>query len=292
MSVWFVRRRNLGRGSVKGMRQSMSVPTTHFKHWLNKTFGAKEDPSMIIRWGCTAEMPYTGVKTLNKVSAINCVNDKRGFRALIGDVLPDLIPPSVFTKEDAQDESLYPMVLRRAHHAQGKHLWFVSNFNELQERVNVLGEGNWYSSKYIKKVSEYRIYVVSGKVVTVAKKTPDNPDAVAWNVAQGGRFDVVKWDDWPLKACHNACLTMRHTGLDFGGVDIMIDENGKDYLIEVNSAPSLPFLSDKSISYRQKAMGQAFEYTYKNGNDWLDIDNEYGNWRDVIHPSVWPRSTS
>lgn len=292
MSVWFVRRRNLGRGSVKGMRNSMSVPTTHFKHWTNKTFGSKEEPSLIVRWGCTAAMPFDGVKVLNRVSAINCVNDKRGFRALMRDILPDLIPSSVFTLEEAQDESLYPMVVRRAHHAQGKHLWLVNDYSELQAVVNVLGEGNWYASKYIKKVSEYRVYVVSGKVVTVAEKTPENPDAIAWNVAQGGHFDVVKWDDWPLSACHNACKVLKHTGLDFGGVDVMIDEEGKDYLIEVNSAPSLPYLSDGSTSYRQRMMGRAFEYIYNNGNDWLDINNDYGNWRDVIHPCVWPRESS
>lgn len=140
----------------------------------------------------------------------------------------------------------------------------------------------WYASEVIDKVAEYRVYVVSGRVATVARKTPANPDAIAWNVAQGGRFDVVRWSEWPLEACRVAMQAMSYSGLDFGGVDVMIDREGRAYCIEINSAPSLPLLSDGSISYRQKCMAKCFKY----GRENIPEATRYEHWSDVIHPAI------
>lgn len=144
--------------------------------------------------------------------------------------------------------------------------------------------GGWYASKLVDKVAEYRVYVMKGRVVTVAKKTPADPSAVAWNVAQGGRFDVVRWGEWPMAAVEVAVKAFNLSDLDFGGVDVMVDRDGKAYCIEINSAPSLPLLSDGSVSYRQQCMAKAFLYTYDN-REGMECDG-FNNWREVIHPAV------
>jgi len=281
--ITFMRRRNLGRASVLGVKASMHRVSNTYKHWKDKTYGPKGAPHMVIRWGCTASFPewWGTPKVVNRVSAIQTVNDKRGFRALLRDTVVDTIPETIFHVDEAEN---YPLVVRPSHHAQGKNLWVV---NDLQELLNVTSTlPTWYASTLIDKVSEYRVYVVSGRVVTVAKKTPDDPTAVAWNVAQGGRFDVVPWGEWDLNVCRVAIRTFRQSGLDFGGVDVMVDEGGRAYVIEINSAPSLPKLSDGSVSYRQECMAKAFDYIYDNGTDWIEPEG-YENWRDVIHPSIW-----
>jgi len=127
---------------------------------------------------------------------------------------------------------------------------------------------------------------VSGKVATVARKTPDDPTQVAWNVAQGGRFGVVRWGDWPLEVIKVALKAFSVTSLDFGGVDVMVDGEGKAYCIEINSAPSLPLLSDGSVSYRQKCMAKCFKYIEENGLDRFEIPSVVNHWSDVIHPSI------
>ena len=180
------------------------------------------------------------------------------------------------------------MVLRPSKHAQGKNLWLV---NDMQELLNVVHahprvfNNGWYASEFIDKVAEYRVYVVQGRVATVARKTPADPGAVAWNVAQGGRFDVVPWGDWPMEAVRVALEAFKHSGLDFSGVDVMIDRDGKAYVIELNSAPSLPFLSDGSMSYRQKCMGKTIRWMVEHGLDHMEADN-FDNWRGVIHPAI------
>ena len=127
---------------------------------------------------------------------------------------------------------------------------------------------------------------MSGRVVTVAKKTPGNPKQVAWNVAQGGRFDVVPWGQWPLEACRvavQAANSIPH--LDFTGVDVMLDDSGKAYVIELNSAPSLPSLSDGSVSYRQKCMAKAFKWMLTEGKEHMSVEHNNG-WRGYIHPAI------
>lgn len=181
------------------------------------------------------------------------------------------------------------MVLRPRRHAQGKNLFVVNSFDELlnvvHERPRVFANG-WYASELIDKVAEYRVYVVSGRVATVAQKTPEDPSAVAWNVAQGGRFDVVRWGEWPMEAVRVALEAFKHSGLDFSGVDVMIDRDGRAYVIELNSAPSLPLLSSGQISYRQKCMAKCFQYIHDNGKQHFPECSSINNWRDVIHPAV------
>jgi glutathione synthase/RimK-type ligase-like ATP-grasp enzyme len=179
-------------------------------------------------------------------------------------------------------------VLRPRHHAQGRNLFVVNNIQEVanvvHEHPRVFNNG-WYLSDLIDKVAEYRVYVVNGMVATVASKTPDDPTQVAWNTAQGGRFDVVNWGDWPSEVVRVACEAFKYTDLDFGGVDVMVDRDGKAYVIEINSAPSLPSLSDGRVSYRQKCMAKCFKYMEENGLERMVPDYNSG-WRGVIHPAV------
>jgi len=157
--------------------------------------------------------------------------------------------------------------------------------NVVRSKPQTFADG-WYASELIDKVAEYRVYVVSGRVATVARKTPYDPNAVAWNVAQGGRFDVVRWGDWPLEVCRVAVESFKHIeGLDFAGVDVIVDEDGRAYVIELNSAPSLPLLSDGSVSYRQKCVAKCFKWMEDHGKERMDYQLEQG-WRGYVHPSI------
>lgn len=98
---------------------------------------------------------------------------------------------------------------------------------------------------------------------------------------------MVRWEGWPLEVCRVAIEAFRHSGLDFGGVDVMVEKDTNiPYILEINSAPSLPALSDGSVSYRQKVMAKCFKYIHNNGKDWIEPDY-YHHWRGVIHPAIY-----
>ena len=301
--ITFLRRKSLGLSSVMGMTahladvDPMTLPQRgqrgRLRHTVNGVGWCRNDqeiPSettLLIRWGCTSTTGITTSAQLNPSSGIQTVNDKRQFRILLQANEEDIVPLTVDSVDLARTVDTWPLVVRPVYHAQGRNLFVVS---DLEDLVNVTRKpcmaSGWYASELIDKVAEYRVYVVSGRVATIARKTPDNPDAVAWNVAQGGRFDVVNWGDWPLEVVKVALQAFQHTGLDFSGIDVMVDRDGRAYVIEANSAPSLPFLSDGSVSYRQKAMAKCFAFIRDNGKEHFDYPESITGWRDVIHPGV------
>lgn len=295
MTTTILRRRRLGGNSSRGLilaalcrEHRESMPVTCYNQGdfailrndkINTPKGQEilKNTTRLIRWGCTSETVVPLALQVNKTKAIHDTNNKLGFRAMMMDKNPTAIPDTWFSYDEVPADA-YPVVVRPCYHAQGKNFHVVYDRHQLWTVMQALH--NPYVSRLIEKVAEYRVYVVGGRVATVAEKTPDDPKAHAWNVAQGGRFDVVKWGSWDMGAVRVAVEAMNLTPLDFGGVDVMVDEDGRAYVIEINTAPSLPFLSDGRVSYRQKCMSKALMYTGTTDQATFE------NWKGCIHPTI------
>jgi glutathione synthase/RimK-type ligase-like ATP-grasp enzyme len=235
----------------------------------------------VFRWGTTSNVDCNNV--VNTAEAIHRVNDKTGFRQTLMQhhaAGNDLLCPWTYTIHDGPHVE-YPVIVRPASHAQGRHVYLCNNWDELQTAASRCGPG-WYASTYINKVAEYRVTFVQGRVVWVAQKTPADPNAIAWNVARGGRFDNVRWDEWPLRSIKVAREAFMLSGLDFGAVDVMVDAEGKPYVLEINSAPS------QTSPYRQECMAKAFDWIVRNGKQPIPIIAERGGYKKFIHPALTP----
>lgn len=268
MSAYLLRRRKLGKTSCNSIEK---FSTTGIFSVLHDRDEIPDNIDLCIRWGCTANVPQKQV--LNKASAIHLVTDKTTFRTILN---KDNLCPKTFTH---WADSVYPCVVRPQFHHQGRNLFFCENYEQLSEAYIKCGPG-WYGSEFIDKVAEYRVFCLQGRVLCVARKTPANPEAIAWNVAQGGRFDNVRWDDWPLKAIKISLRAMELSGLDFGGVDIMVDKEGECYVLEINSAPSL------TSEYRQRCFAKGFDWVVNNGKDRIKLVDKLGGYKKFIHPAV------
>jgi hypothetical protein len=198
----------------------------------------------LFRWGYTGPTPhgFNGV-TINKRGAIIRTSFKATFAGELSDA--GLGPTCWFLPRDVDR---FPVVVRPPTHSQGRNLWVAHTPEEL---LRVWHPG-YYIRPLINKVAEYRVFVLNGKVITVARKVPDDPTQVAWNVSQGGRFENVRWGAWPLSVCDVAIKAVTLSGLDYSGVDVMTDEEDNAYVVELNSAPAIPLLPDGGVSYRQK----------------------------------------
>lgn len=270
-----LRRRKLGMSSAKGIQQFSKENIGWYRN--DKPAPKMNKGEYLFRWGCTSNVPE-GVKVVNTAKAIHEVNNKREFRKVLDD--NELSPKTWFNVNDPT--ITYPCVVRKDYHAQGRNMHLCKNKAELLAACRKYAR--YYITEYVDKVEEYRVAVVSGRAVWVAKKTPADPKALAWNVAKGGRFDNVRWGDWPLKAVKNAVEAFNLTTLDFGGVDVMIDKDGNATILEINSAPSL------TSPYRQECMAKAFDYIVKNGTDRIPIIKEKGGYLKFIHPAVEPKA--
>jgi glutathione synthase/RimK-type ligase-like ATP-grasp enzyme len=285
MSVVMLRRRKLGRTSCKEIARMSNKIDAVIRN--DQAFPA--DISLVIRWGTTSNVPCLNV--VNTAEAIHRVGDKAGFRkVLINDWFGNecygesLCPHTYFDGDFAPVAGYpFPMVVRPSTHSQGRNVHLVRTAAEMALATQRCGAG-WYASPFIDKVSEWRVTFVQGRVCWVAKKTPGNPQDVAWNVARGGRFDNVRFADWPLRAIRISYEAFMLSGLDFGAVDVMIDAEGRPYVIEINSAPS------QTSPYRQECMSKCFDYLIEHGKAAIPLTEARGGWRKFAHPAISPEA--
>jgi len=275
-----IRRRRLGMSSVKGIAAFSKTDI----QWVRSDRLPLPLDNLYIRWGCTADVPSQ--KVLNTAKGIHEVNDKAAFRMRLSENL--LAPQSVINSDLVNDLPMpkgmnYPVVVRPNKHAQGRNLFLCQTYDEALVAIDKCGIDG-YTSEYIDKVKEYRVAVVQGRAVWVVEKTPGNPDDVGWNVAKGGRFDNVKWNDWPLKVVKTAIEAFNLSSLDFGGVDVMVDEDNNAYVLEINSAPSL------TSPYRQECFAKAFDWIVERGKERISLVDRLGGYTKFIHPAIEPKA--
>lgn len=109
------------------------------------------------------------------------------------------------------------------------------------EEAGTEGPHEFYSA-YIPNRREYRIHVFDGKVIRVQGKYLDFPEQhtnpYVKNYAQGFRF---RTPDKKLNASRTeaAVDAVSALGLLFGAVDLLVGEDGLEYVLEINTAPKL-----------------------------------------------------
>lgn len=284
--VTFLRRRRLGRGSTNGMC-AMAVanelcPMRVVRSWLNEEVSPED---WLVRWGCTAAVNHPGHRTLNSSQAIHWCADKTQSRLDMQDA--GVIVPFSFSNRQFYEDGVDDMdwnsqyIVRPGRHAQGRELYVVDAANLVLTILdNDLLDG--YSSLLINKVAEYRVFVIQGRAAWVARKTPADPSAIAWNVAQGGRFDNVRWGKWPLRVVEEAIRAVDACdySLDFCGVDVMVDEDGTPFVLEVNSAPS------QTSPYRQACVAKCLDHIVRNDSKQPYAVSDFSHWRGLIHPAL------
>lgn len=267
MSSYLLRRRRLGKTSCEKIAE---FSTSGIGVYRNDAVLPTE-ADWVFRWGCTSNVPTRNV--VNTTAAIHLVSDKVGFRKILD--AEELCPKTWTTLEQVE----LPCIVRPQFHHGGYQLFVCRTEAELAAAVVACGDG-WYASRIINKVAEYRVYVAQGRVPCVARKYPKDEASIAWNVSQGGRYENVRWNEWPLRVVKASCDAMRPSGLDFGGVDVMVDAEGGCFVLEINSAPSL------FSEYRQRCLAKVFDGIVEHGKEMIPMIAATGGYRKFVHPAV------
>lgn len=288
MKMMILRRKKLGFGSAKGL----AMASSNISSVRNDMMGSVDWDSVshVIRWGCTSTIPRRSngerIPVVNEASAIHTVNNKAGFRIKMQEAHPDITPPSV-TKAMLDGGAAwppFPLILRPEKHSRGLNVHVANSTMELVQAIGELPSG-WYASTLLPKQAEYRVYVVEGRAVWVCSKEVEDPSSVTWNRATtGAEFVNVRWDSWPIPVVVAAIKAFNLSGLDFGGVDVIVSD-GRPYVLEINSAASLP-LYEGEVSYRQRCVAKAFDWHYENGWDPIETGLDGSSYRDLIHPAM------
>jgi glutathione synthase/RimK-type ligase-like ATP-grasp enzyme len=218
------------------------------------------EDTVVVRWGTRMVLPVNkGTVVYNRADGLMNATDKKLSRQLFiekGVNCPELVTPDTF-----QNHYL-PIIARPFRHSKGKNFVILRTEQDFLWHYNAHSD-NWYYSNFINKDAEFRIHCAHGKVLAVMEKPRPNNDNIAWNRAQNDvdPFRYVGWnevDDRNLKAVLiEALKAVKAVGLDFGGVDVMLD-NETAYVLEVNTAPTL-----NSSPYVAERWGMYFDWLFR-----------------------------
>jgi glutathione synthase/RimK-type ligase-like ATP-grasp enzyme len=95
---------------------------------------------------------------------------------------------------------------------------------------------------YIFKEREYRVHVCDGKVIDTVRKIRDpQKDVKSWKIrSHENGFIFARECVVPSNERDKLAIkAVQALGLDFGAVDIIEDQDGTPYVLEVNTAPGL-----------------------------------------------------
>ena len=119
---------------------------------------------------------------------------------------------------------------------RGRHNFLVQPgydlraFLESQEKIYIV-------QPYIPNNGDYRILYMGYERKPLIFKRTGAPGSHLNNTSQGGTAELI--DDFPEAAIDTARAAAKLFGRELAGVDILFDEHGKHFILEVNETPAI-----------------------------------------------------
>ncbi len=174
---------------------------------------------------CVNEKGYLGWTRMGKISqhGVFLEND-----------IP-VVPTRIFyTREQISNiDWEYPVIAKHERGYQGKSVRKFENREEMENFVNKINEKNlgmFLWQKFLPTKWDIRVVIVDGKAIGGMKRSAVG-DEFRSNFSLGGAVEVWNLSKEEKNLAEKVALVC---GLDYGGVDIMKDQNGENYILEVN----------------------------------------------------------
>jgi RimK family alpha-L-glutamate ligase len=136
-------------------------------------------------------------------------------------------------EKDGCDWNAWPVIAKHEKGYQGKSVKRFNNFEELTKFVNKINEKNvgmFLWQKYLPTRWDIRVIVLDGEAIGGMKRSAVGEEFRS-NFSLGGaveKWELSEGDKLLAEKVAKVC------GLDYCGVDIMKDEKGNSYILEVN----------------------------------------------------------
>ena len=122
------------------------------------------------------------------------------------------------------------LVIKPLFGSQGQGVRLVDS-KKLPLPMDAFVDGVFYMQQYIEASSDYRVFIINNQVVAAMQRTGET-----WlhNVAQGAHCKKIEEKD-VLEVALQAALAL---DIAYCGVDVIRDQTGKCWVLEVNSVPA------------------------------------------------------
>ena len=199
---------------------------------------------------CGMSLELSGVRLYNSIGAIEACDDKRiTYELLKGDFpMPDTVCfPLTFANADVDPFKEYvasrlgfPLVAKEAFGSLGMQVMLLNDEDELGSymRSHIYVPHLYQRFVSSSRGRDVRVYVVGGRAVAAMSRT--SRDDFRSNSALGSaaeRFDISS------DLAETAVSVASQLGLDFCGIDFLIDKTGQFLVCEVNSNAMFSTLS-------------------------------------------------
>lgn len=151
-----------------------------------------------------------------------------------------IVPTNIFyTKDQILDGNMggdiwgWPVIAKHEKGYQGKSVRKFDSWEEEEKFVKKINEKNlgmFLWQKYLPTRWDIRVVIVDGKAIGGMKRSAVGEEFRS-NFSLGGAVEEWKLSDEERELAEKVA---RVCGLDYGGVDIMKDNEGKNYILEVN----------------------------------------------------------
>lgn len=197
----------------------------------DKTLPTKTKPTLdgtVIRWD--SRVPVNAHNHVNPSAAIKLSRNKRESRLKLG-----ALAPTTWTQ---LHKLSFPCIIRPQRHYAARRFYVCKDMLAAAKAAKKAGIG-WYASPVINKAAEYRIFVFQDRAIKVIRRYPPKDGSLAWNSATGGTTKRVLLTSWPIDAVKKAIEAGRPFELGWYAADVILDQAGKAYVLELNTAPGL-----------------------------------------------------
>ena len=147
-----------------------------------------------------------------------------------------VIPSYLVSKNNIQlieDKLSYPIVSKINDGSKGEGVHLCSNSQELHQLLTNY-QTPMIVQPYIENTGDLRLFVIGDNVIAAIKRINQDPTEFRNNVSLGGKAIEHQATKEETELALRATKALLY---DIAGVDIITDQNGKQYIMEVNMAP-------------------------------------------------------
>jgi RimK family alpha-L-glutamate ligase len=257
--IFFNITRMAGRVGSRPALQVRGDPMEECRALLVRTIPAGSLEQIIFRMDALHRLEKLGVRVINSASSIERTVDKYYTSFLLADA--GILTPRTVVAEDfetalAACREMGDVVIKPLFGSEGKGLVRASDEETAYRILRA-----WELNRYIYYIQEYlphfqqdiRAFVVGDRVVAAMLRRGSG-----WktNFSRGAKLEPAKLSSEMEELAINAA---RLLGLDYAGVDLMPAEDGRTYVIEINSIPGWRGLqSTTSLNIAQSIINHLF----------------------------------